>query len=115
MQSKSTVHAVVDRLGLVAHARKGQRFRGEATALAHPLLPNDLWCAAFEGESILICLREGRFGHGRHSYSPPGLGPKAVECHFRKALNAVIGLHQFLRYEVGMIKASSTPYIVLPR
>jgi len=40
--STSTVHAILDRYGLVAHARKRQRNRAEGTALSHPLAPNDL-------------------------------------------------------------------------
>jgi transposase InsO family protein len=48
--AKSTVHAVLDRHGLVAHARKRQRHRAEGTALSQALLSNDLWCAGFKGE-----------------------------------------------------------------
>jgi transposase len=42
---KSTVHPVLDRHELVAHARKRHRYRAEGTALSQALLPNDLWCA----------------------------------------------------------------------
>ncbi|WFU05256.1 IS481 family transposase (plasmid) [Rhizobium sp. CB3171] len=48
--AKSTVHAILDRHGLVAHARKRQRHRAEGTALSQALMPNDLWCADFKGE-----------------------------------------------------------------
>ncbi|MBB3314041.1 transposase InsO family protein [Rhizobium sp. BK196] len=48
--SKSTVHAVLDRHGLVAHARRRHRFWAEGAALSQALLPNDLWCADFKGE-----------------------------------------------------------------
>ncbi|MGY5780259.1 IS481 family transposase [Rhizobium sp. LEGMi135b] len=58
--SKSTVHAVLDRHGLVAHARRRHRFRAEGTALSQALLPNDLWCADFKGEFKL--------GDGRYCY-----------------------------------------------
>ncbi|MBB3398305.1 transposase InsO family protein [Rhizobium sp. BK060] len=58
--SKSTVHAVLDRHGLVAHARQRQRYRGEGTALSQALSPNDLWCADFKGEFKL--------GDGRYRY-----------------------------------------------
>ena len=58
--SKSTVHAVLDRHGLVAHARKRHRFRAEGTALSQALLPNDLWCADFKGEFKL--------GNGQYCY-----------------------------------------------
>ena len=56
--SKSTVHAVLDRHGLVAHARRRQRHRAEGTALSQALLPNDLWCADFKGE---FKLADGRY------------------------------------------------------
>ena len=58
--SRSTVHAVLDRHGLVAHARKRQRCRAEGTALSQALLPNDLWCADFKGEFKL--------GNGQYCY-----------------------------------------------
>ncbi len=47
--SKSSVDAVLDRHGLVAHARKRQRHRAEGTALSQALLPNALCCADFKG------------------------------------------------------------------
>jgi transposase len=63
--SKSTVHAVLDRHGLVAHARKRQRHRAEGTALSQALLPTDLWCADFKGE-----FKKGEFklDDGRYCY-----------------------------------------------
>jgi len=48
----STVHAVLDRHGLVSRGRK-RRFRAEGTVLSHPLQPNDLWCADYKGEFML--------------------------------------------------------------
>ena len=48
--SQSTIHAVLDRHGLVAHARRRERLRAEGTALSAGLLPNDLWCVDFKGE-----------------------------------------------------------------
>lgn len=56
----STVHAVLDRYGLVTHARKRHRHKAEGTALSHPLYPNDLWCVDFKGEFKL--------GNGRYCY-----------------------------------------------
>jgi transposase InsO family protein len=58
--SNSTVHAVLDRHGLVAHARKRRRQRAEGTVLSQALLPNDLWCVDFKGEFKL--------GDGRYCY-----------------------------------------------
>ncbi len=48
----STVHAVLDRNGLVKHGRR-RRNRAEGTALSNPGLPNDLWCADYKGEFML--------------------------------------------------------------
>jgi putative transposase len=48
----STVHAVLDRHGLVTR-RKRRRRRVEGTALSHPGQPNDLWCADYKGEFML--------------------------------------------------------------
>ena len=48
----STVHAVLDRHGLVTR-RKRRRVRLEGTALSHPAEANDLWCADYKGEFML--------------------------------------------------------------
>ncbi|WP_305989791.1 IS481 family transposase [Roseibium sp. MMSF_3544] len=49
--AQSTVHAVLDRHGLVKRARKRRRAnKAEGTALSAGLRPNDLWCADFKGE-----------------------------------------------------------------
>jgi transposase InsO family protein len=49
--AKSTVHAVLDRYGLVSHARKRNRAnKAEGTLLSTAMAPNDLWCADFKGE-----------------------------------------------------------------
>jgi putative transposase len=48
----STVHAVLDRHGLVSHGRK-RRPRLQGTPLSRPLQPNDLWCADYKGEFML--------------------------------------------------------------
>lgn len=58
--STSTVHAVLDRHGLVAQARKRHRHKAEGTDLSHALVPNDLWCVDFKGEFKL--------GDGRYCY-----------------------------------------------
>ena len=58
--ARSTVHAVLDRHGLVAHARRRRRFKAEGTELSQALLPNDLWCTDFKGEFKL--------GNGRYCY-----------------------------------------------
>src|SRR4051812_4605244 len=48
----STVHAVLDRHGLVTRRRR-RRYRAEGTALSRPTAPNDLWCADYKGEFML--------------------------------------------------------------
>jgi putative transposase len=48
----STVHAVLDRHGLVMRRRR-RRYKAEGTPLSRPLQPNDLWCADFKGEFML--------------------------------------------------------------
>src|SRR6476620_7522244 len=48
----STVHAVLDRHGLVKR-RVRRRNRATGTALSFPGQPNDLWCADYKGEFML--------------------------------------------------------------
>jgi putative transposase len=48
----STVHAVLDRHGLVKR-RTRRRNRAEGTALSWPAQPNELWCADYKGEFML--------------------------------------------------------------
>src|SRR6516164_4722915 len=47
--AKSTIHAVLDRHGLVQRMRR-TRNRARGTALSEGAAPNDLWCADFKGE-----------------------------------------------------------------
>ena len=48
----STVHAVLDRHGLVRRRRR-HRGRATGTALSKPTTPNALWCADYKGEFML--------------------------------------------------------------
>lgn len=48
----STVHAVLDRQGLVKR-RGRRRHRAQGTALSWPAEPNALWCADYKGEFML--------------------------------------------------------------
>ena len=52
LPANSTVHAVLDRHGLV-NAIKRRRYRAEGTALSCSNSPNDLWCADYKGEFML--------------------------------------------------------------
>ena len=46
----STVHAVLDRRGLVKRGRRRRRNKAQGTALSQAMAPNDLWCADFKSE-----------------------------------------------------------------
>lgn len=59
--AKSTVHAVLDRHGLVKRARQRRRgSKAEGTPLSQATQPNELWCADFKGEF--------KTGDGRYCY-----------------------------------------------
>jgi len=57
--AKSTIHAVLDRNGLV-NRQPSRRNRATGTPLSAGTTPNDLWCADFKGEF--------RLGNGRYCY-----------------------------------------------
>lgn len=57
--AKSTIHAVLDRHGLVKRGG-GPRHRARGTPLSEGAAPNALWCADFKGEFKL--------GNGRYCY-----------------------------------------------
>lgn len=52
LPAKSTIHAVLDRHGLVKR-RGRKRYRAEGTPLSHGKSPNDLWCADYKGEFMM--------------------------------------------------------------
>ena len=58
--AKSTVHAVLDRHGLVKRSRQRRRHRAQGTALSAGSEPNALWCADYKGEFKL--------GNGQYCY-----------------------------------------------
>src|SRR3954471_5437825 len=49
----STVHAVLDRYGLVHRRRRRRGGTKAGTSLSQPLEPNALWCADYKGEFML--------------------------------------------------------------
>src|SRR3989442_3590899 len=57
--AKSTIHAVLDRHGLVKRAGR-PRNRAQGTPLSQGAAPNDLWCADYKGEFKL--------GNGNYCY-----------------------------------------------
>ena len=48
----STIHAVLDRHGLVSR-HKRRRYKAEGTTLSNPARPNQLWCCDYKGEFML--------------------------------------------------------------
>lgn len=70
--AKSTVHAVLDRHGLVKRARQRRRMKAQGTPLSAGLHPNDLWCCDYKGEF--------KTGNGRYCY------PLTVTDHASRAL-----------------------------
>lgn len=75
--AKSTVHAVLDRHGLVKR-RKRSRGKAEGTPLSLSQTPNDLWCADYKGEFML--------GDRRYCY------PLTITDHATRFLLACEGL-----------------------
>jgi putative transposase len=49
----STVHAVLDRHGLVSRGRRRHHYKAQGSSLSRPDRPNDLWCADYKGEFML--------------------------------------------------------------
>lgn len=49
----STIHAVLDRHGLVKSSLRRRRYKAEGTVLVDVKEPNDLWCADYKGEFML--------------------------------------------------------------
>jgi transposase InsO family protein len=89
--AKSTVHAVLDRHGLVARARQ-RRNRAEGTPLSEGNAPNALWCADYKGEFKL--------GNGRYCY-PLTVSDHAsrmlLMCEAHESIREVNGFDAFRR------------------
>ena len=49
----STIHAVLDRHGLVKHRKGRKRYKNKGTVLNHVKHPNELWCADYKGEFMM--------------------------------------------------------------
>ena len=58
--AKSTVHAVLDRHGLVKRGRQRKRHKAQGTPLSAGSVANSLWCADYKGEFKL--------GNGQYCY-----------------------------------------------
>ena len=79
----STVHAVLDRRGLVERRRR-RRYQAHGTPLSRPVQPNELWCADFKGEFKL----GNGFQPGAHQ-----LGPR-LDGHGRESHNRSSGIFE---------------------
>lgn len=51
----STVHAVLDRHGLIKHRKKRKRYQNRGTRLSSVKYPGELWCADYKGEFRQYC------------------------------------------------------------
>lgn len=49
----STIHAVLDRHGLVQSRKRVRRHKPKGTTLSHGNNPNELWCADYKGEFMM--------------------------------------------------------------
>ena len=58
--AKSTVHAVLDRHGLVKR-RKRRRYKTQGTTLTESHYPNGLWCADYKCEAVFDCNNSSRY------------------------------------------------------
>lgn len=87
--AQSTVHAVLDRHGLVKRARQRRRMKAEGTPLTAGLHPNDLWCADYKGEF--------KTGNGRYCY------PLTVSDHASRAV-LMIEAHESTK-EINALEA----------
>ena len=53
MPATSTIHAVLDRHGLVHSRKRVRRHKAEGTVLSYGNNPNELWCADYKGEFMM--------------------------------------------------------------
>jgi hypothetical protein len=91
-KAKSTVHAVLDRHGLVKRARM-RKNRANGTPLSAGANPNDLWCTDFKGEfklgaSLILTgklpskLPPAQSGRGRIVCGVAAIGMPLASAHF---------------------------------
>ncbi len=90
--AKSTVHAVMDRHGLVKRSRQRRRNKAKGTSLSRALLPNQLWCTDYKGEF--------RLGNGQYCYPltvTDQASRKLLMCEAHGSTKQVNGLDAFQR------------------
>ncbi len=88
----STVHAVLDRHGLVKRARQRRRTKAQGTPLSKAITPNQLWCTDYKGEF--------KPGNGRYCY-PLTVSDQASRfvllCEAHESMKEVNALSAFQR------------------
>jgi transposase len=52
LPATSTVHAILDRHGLIEKKSRRRKYKAKGTHLSIPDAPNDLWCADFKGQFL---------------------------------------------------------------
>jgi len=85
--AKSTVHAILDRHGLVKHKSGRKKYRAQGTELRSTAAPNELWCADFKGQF--------KTQNGKYCY------PLTISDHYSRYLLACEALESVR--EVGAI------------
>lgn len=99
--ANSTIHAVLDRNGLVKHKKRRLRPRLQGTVLSSGSAPNDLWCTDYKGEFLL--------GNKKYCY------PLTVTDHASRYILLCEGLHStkeslaFTAFE-ALFKERGLPY-----
>jgi putative transposase len=116
------VHAVLDRHGLVTHARKRSVYKAEGTRLSVPDRPNDLWCADYKGEFMLA---DRRYcypltitdGYSRYLLCCDALEATKEIYAFSVFERAFMdyGLPQAIRTDNGVLFASTTAFFGLSK
>ena len=101
----STIHAVLDRNGLVKHRKCRKRYKSKGTNLSDVTKPNELWCADYKGEFMM--------GDKRYCY-PLTITDQAsrylLACEGQTGTNEVFAFETFTRAfeEFGVPKAIRT-------
>jgi transposase InsO family protein len=95
LPARSTVHAILDRHGLVKRQSRKRRFFAEGTDLITAVRPNQLWCADFKGQF--------RMGNQKYCY------PLTITDQYSRYILACEGLESVR--EVGAIESFKRVFI----
>ena len=118
----STVHAVLDRHGLVSRGRRRSGYKAAGTGLSTPTQPNDLWCADHKGEFMLA---DRRYCYpltisdavSRYLFACDALETKGEDCAFIvfERTFQEFGLPRAIRTDNGTPFASTTAFFGLSK